>query len=112
VLAERLPPAQLDEALREAGRRLARGRPPATGDLRRRAEQAASLLNDLGGLAELEPHNGALTIRGYSCPLATAVADHPQACRLTESLLAEVIGAPVRERCDKGPQPRCRFEIG
>jgi hypothetical protein len=32
-------------------------------------------------------------IRSGSCPLATAVAAHPEVCQLTEALLAEIIGA-------------------
>jgi hypothetical protein len=28
-----------------------------------------------------------------------------------ETLLGELIGTPVRERCERGAQPRCCFEI-
>jgi predicted ArsR family transcriptional regulator len=50
-------------------------------------------------------------IRGYSCPLAALVPDHPERCKLAEALLTEVVGVAVREHCHKGERPRCRFEV-
>lgn len=111
VLAERLEPDALDQTLREAGHRLAAGRAAPAGDLRGRIEPALALLGELGGLAELEEHDGTFVIRGYSCPLAAAVPGHPEVCRLAETLLTDVIGAPVRERCERGERPRCSFEV-
>jgi len=46
-----------------------------------------------------------------SCPLATAVSEHPEVCRLAETLLSEIIGLEVREHCDREGLPRCRFEV-
>jgi predicted ArsR family transcriptional regulator len=110
VLAERLSPAARDDLLREVGHRLAAGQTAPTGDLPARVEAAAELLGELGGLAEVERQNGCLAIQGRSCPLAAAVTGHPATCLLAETLLSDVIGAPVRQVCD--PEiPRCRFEI-
>ena len=69
------------------------------------------MLNELGGLAELEERNGMVVIRCYSCPLAGVTPDHPEVCRMAESLVAEVAGVPVHERCDRGERPRCCFEV-
>jgi predicted ArsR family transcriptional regulator len=110
VLAERLPPETLDAALHEVGHRLAAGQAATSGDLRQRVEHGVALLNDLGGLAEVEDVDGGLAIQGYSCPLAAA-AGHVETCRLAETLLSDVIGAPVCEHCDRSGSPRCRFEI-
>ena len=111
VLGESLSPPALDAAMREVGRRLAAEQPRATGNLRQRADNAVTLLSELGGLASLEQEHGELVIQGRSCPLAAAVKGHPETCLLAEALLAEVIGAPVRQTC--APEiPRCRFEIG
>ncbi len=49
-------------------------------------------------------------IRGYSCPLSAVASDHPEVCRMTETLLTELAGVPVRECCDRGDNPRCCFE--
>jgi predicted ArsR family transcriptional regulator len=69
------------------------------------------VLNELGGLAELEEQDGTLVIRGYSCPLAAVTPDHPEVCRLAEALVAEVAGVPVHECCDRSEMPRCCFEV-
>ncbi len=57
--------------------------------MRARLEAAIAVLNELGGLAELEEREGSFFIRGYDCPLAAAVPGHPEVCRLAEALLAE-----------------------
>jgi predicted ArsR family transcriptional regulator len=69
------------------------------------------VLNELGGLVELEEQDGTLAIRGYGCPLASVTPDHPDACRLAEASVAEVAGVPVHERCDRSERPRCCFEV-
>jgi predicted ArsR family transcriptional regulator len=81
------------------------------GGAQARHESAVEVLNELGGLAELEEHDGGFVIRGYSCPLAGVTPDHPEVCRMAETLIAELAGVPVRERCDRGERPRCCFEI-
>ena len=81
------------------------------GDARARLEAAVDVLNELGGLAELEERDGGLIIRGYSCPLAGVTPDHPEVCRMAETLIAELAGVPVHERCDRGERPRCCFEV-
>lgn len=111
VLSERLPSEALADALREVGHRVAVGRAAPTGDLREGVGQAVALLGELGGLAEVEERDGGFVIRGCSCPLAAAVEGHPEACLLAETLLSDVVGVPVRQVCDQGPPPSCRFEV-
>ena len=36
---------------------------------------------------------------------------HPGTCQAAESLIAELVGVPVRERCDRGERPRCCFDL-
>jgi predicted ArsR family transcriptional regulator len=52
------------------------------------------VLNELGGLAEIEEHDGRVVIRGYGCPLAAVTPDHPEVCRMAETLLTEVAAYP------------------
>ncbi len=111
VLAERMSPADLEELLRAVGRRLATGQPAPAGGSRARLAAAVGVLNDLGGLAELEERDGAIVIRGYSCPLADVVPGRPVVCKLAETLLTEVAGMPVQECCDRGERPRCQFDV-
>ena len=89
---------------------MAGGRGVPAGNVRARLEAGVALLNDMGGLAELEEQGDAVLIRGYSCPLTAVVPGHPGVCRMTESLLTELTGVPIQEHCDRGEKPRCCFE--
>ncbi|HXV17695.1 MAG TPA: helix-turn-helix domain-containing protein [Gemmatimonadaceae bacterium] len=110
-LSERMSVSDLEILLRDVGERLAKEQPSLTGSLKERAEAAASVLTGLGGVAEVEDEEGKLVIRGFSCPLADAVRTHPATCHAAQGLVSELVGVPVREACDKGERPRCRFEI-
>ena len=111
VLSERLGLEESEALLRSVGRRLVEGKALPTRGTRARLEAAAGVLNELGGLAELEEQDGTLVIRGYSCPLAAVTPDHPEVCRMAEELVAEVAGVQVHERCDRSERPRCCFEV-
>lgn len=111
VLAEQMSAAELEALLREVGRRLAGPTGAPRGNLRARAEAAATVLTELGGIVDVEEGEGGLLLRGFSCPLADAVRAHPATCRATESLVAELVGKPVRECCERGARPRCCFAL-
>ena len=111
VLALRLPRAEFDAVMRAVGRELLADRPRPRGAVRDRAEAASELLNQLGGLTEVEEQDGLLVIRSHGCPLAATAADHPETCSAMESLVTEFIGATVSQRCDRSGRPRCCFQI-
>jgi predicted ArsR family transcriptional regulator len=113
VLKGRLTPLALEEVLREVGRSLAGAQVASqkNGDMENRIGGALAALEAIGGSARVEKENEKLVICSESCPLATAVAEHPEVCRLAETLLSEVTGLEVRERCDREGPPRCRFEV-
>jgi predicted ArsR family transcriptional regulator len=111
VMAEQLGHEETEALLRAVGRRIADERlAPASGS-RARLEAAVEVLNELGGLVELEEQNGTFIIQGYSCPLSAVSSDHPEVCRMAETLLAELAGVPIHEHCDRGERPRCCFEV-
>jgi DeoR family suf operon transcriptional repressor len=111
-LAATLPKAQLVTLLRDAGRRLARELPPLRGEPAARAAAASAVLNDLGGLTVVDQSSGASVIRSDGCPLSALVLKRPELCKAVEVMVAELVGAPVRESCDRrGDRPRCRFEV-
>src|SRR5436190_3594587 len=110
TLAERTPPDQLDELLREVGKRLGPDKPKG-GTLDGRVRAAASLLSSLGAELDVERTPGGYLLRGFACPLATLVRDTPNACHAIEELVSAVVGVPVRECCDRTSGARCRFEI-
>lgn len=113
VLKTRLTPATLDDVLKEVGRSLAGNQnlPAENGDLESRARKAIGTLEAMGGAARLENEGEKYFIRSGSCPLAATVAEHPEVCRLAEALLSEIVGAKVRERCNREGSPQCAFEI-
>ena len=104
----------LRASMRELGRTVAREQAAKLkGRTRRsRIDAAVRLLNKIGGAAEICQDSGKVVIRSNGCPLAAVTAEHPDACLVAESLLAKVIGASVKERCQHGEHPACRFEIG
>jgi predicted ArsR family transcriptional regulator len=106
-----MPPAELDTLMREVGRAAIAGRPVPTGPLRDRVATASSLLNDLGGLTEVQEDAGRYVIRSHGCPLAAATADHPEVCNALESLLTDFVGSKVSKCCDRYDRARCCFEV-
>jgi predicted ArsR family transcriptional regulator len=113
VLKTRLTPRALRAVLQEVGRSLAGNQTSHTesGDLETRSEKALIALEAIGGAARIEKDGERLFIKSGSCPLAAAVVEHPEVCQLAESLLSEIIGGTVRERCEREGGPRCAFEI-
>lgn len=115
VLKERLAPDDLADVLREVGRKAAAGKMtiPAHGsDLSVKAEKAVEVLEALGGAPRLEREEDKIIIRSASCPFGAAVEAHPEVCCAAETLVAQITGGRVRERCNKKDvPPRCLFEI-
>jgi predicted ArsR family transcriptional regulator len=111
VLSEGLGPQESEALLRGVGCRMAEARGAPEGGARAQLGEAVAVLNELGGLAELEEREGGFAIRGYGCPLAAVTPDHPEACRMVETLIAELAGVAVRECCERGARPRCCFEV-
>lgn len=99
--------------MRRVGHRLARAIGPApAGDINARVAAGAAVIDSLGGVTEVERVDNALLIRGCgACPLSPATARHPELCGAIEALLSDYVGAPVRERCERGERPRCTFEV-
>jgi predicted ArsR family transcriptional regulator len=112
VLGERLPQEQLDDMMHTVGHRIAADWPRLRGDLEARVRAASSLLEELGGLNQVQHEPDGWVIRGHGCLLAEATHGRPEVCRAMESFLAELVEAPVHECCDRGERPRCCFEVG
>jgi predicted ArsR family transcriptional regulator len=111
VLEGRYPAAEVEQLVRQVGRRLASGVGAASGDLRARATHAAAVLTELGGLAEVQDDADGLRLQGYSCPLSAVAATHPETCRLAEALVSELMQVPVTECCERSERPKCAFRV-
>ena len=113
VLKTRLEPAEIEAVLREVGRALAADAAPAdNASLESRVQTALKVLEAIGGAAAVEQQGDKMVIVSGGCPLAAAVAVHPEVCRLAETLVAEIVEVPVEEKCDRTGRPKCRFELG
>ena len=111
VFGERTSPGQEEELMRAVGRRIA-SKHVLTGDtIRARLDEAVVVLNNLGGLVQVEESEAHLSVCGYSCPLSDLAAVHPSACKMMETLLTEMIGTPIYERCERSESLRCWLEM-
>ena len=114
VRRETLFPDQLTSLLRKTGKALARelirGR-RVSGNLGARVNAVSEILNDQLGATTHVEGNGKIVIRGVGCPLAALTGKHPGVCLAMESLVTEIVGAPVQECCDRNDRPRCCFEV-
>ena len=111
VLADRMSGREFDAIMRQVGRGLMTGRAMPHGTLRERVLGASALLNDLGGMNEVDEEGSHFVIRGHGCPLAAATAEHPEACNALESLLSAFVGRPVAKCCDRYHRQHCCFEV-
>ena len=116
VFSKGLRPDQVKKMMRQTGKSLASefavARQPSAG-LESRVRAANDLLNvQLGAVTSVVRKDGGFVIRGVLCPLAAITEKHPAACLVIESLVHELVDAPVHECCDRTGRPRCCFEIG
>ncbi|MDQ3820202.1 MAG: ArsR family transcriptional regulator [Acidobacteriota bacterium] len=113
VLKDRIPRGSLEDILREVGNSLAARQTPGAKkeSLESRARRAVEALAQLGGKALVEKKGDDLLICSDACPLASAVAEHPEVCLLAETLIAQIVGAEVKEQCDRVGTPKCLFVI-
>ena len=102
---------ELEEALRETGRRLANVNGPRPGDLDKDLEHSVRTLEELGGAARIERADDRISIKSESCPFADAVTEHPEVCKIAESMISEMVGRGVTETCDRTARPKCCFQI-
>jgi predicted ArsR family transcriptional regulator len=113
VFAGALPAQQVETLLRQTGRELARelSESALSGGLKSRVAAASKLTNDHLGALTRVASNGGIVIRGAGCPLAALTGKHRGVCLAIESLVAEIVGVPVRECCDRDGRPQCCFEV-
>jgi predicted ArsR family transcriptional regulator len=100
----------LEAFLRSVGQRAGERARAGNLTLRDRVDAAVAVLGELGGLADVVEQDDAFMIRGFSCPLAAIVGEHPEACTLAEELVSGVTGTKVVECCDRRLL-RCSFRV-
>jgi predicted ArsR family transcriptional regulator len=111
VLAQKLSQTEFRSVMRALGKQLAGSVPRPMGDPRERVRAGLKFLKMLGSAAEMTEEKGTVVITSFGCPIAEAVSADERSCFAMETLLKELTGLPVVERCEHGERPRCRFEI-
>ncbi len=98
-------------ALREVGRRAGEAAGVQGRDAVERLGGALAVLATLGGDTEVTTQNGRSEVCAHGCALSAVVAEDAQTCGVLEGFLEGAVGVPVREHCEHGDRPRCRFEV-
>ena len=111
VLANQLPQDAFMEVMRGLGQRLAGLTPRPSGDPQERIRAALKFFKSFGSLGQMTEEDGKVIITSLVCPIARAVAADTRVCAAMETLLRELTGLPVEERCNRGEQQGCRFII-
>ena len=78
VLGTNLSDETLALVLRQTGRRLATEYATSTGTFDDTVTAAANVLEQLGGVVDIERTDAAFMLRGRSCPLSVVVPGHPR----------------------------------
>lgn len=103
----------IEGLLRTVGQRLADrfSDRVSAADLEARIEQVCDVLEETGGVPEVEARdNGTVVVRGRRCPFGAVVPHHPAVCTMAETLLAHLSNLPVRQDCEpEGEAMQCRF---
>jgi predicted ArsR family transcriptional regulator len=111
ALGEQMTSEEMDALMRSVGKSMATAMPPLRGGLRQRVGAANALLQELGALTDVTQAGKGYMIRGHGCLLADAVHGRREVCRSVESLLHNLLDAPVKECCEHGERPKCCFQV-
>ncbi len=113
VLESDLSEKELDIKLRKVGRHLAAPYLQSMKGLsvRQRAKKTLQIIEDFGGLADVERRDSQAFVIGFGCPFAEIVNSHPKLCVVVRTLVGELLGQGVQEQCQRGERPRCCFLV-
>jgi predicted ArsR family transcriptional regulator len=112
ALRSTLSPSAMIDRFREVGSGIGKeNKIEEDAALDQKIERALAAIESLGGAATHVSSNGKTVVSSESCPFAEAVAEHPEVCKITESMIAEIVGSEVTEHCDRTSAPKCRFQV-
>jgi predicted ArsR family transcriptional regulator len=110
VLKQRLKRSPLNAIFHDVGSELA-GDDLSSLTPDQRMKKALDSLEEMGGAPRVINDNGKVFIKSESCPFADAVVEHPEVCKIAESMISKIVGHKVVETCDRRASPRCCFAI-
>jgi len=110
VLKQRFRQVPLNAIFHEVGEELAGGGLSRL-TVKERMNKALESLEAMGGAPSVVTENGQTFIKSESCPFADAVTEHPEVCKIAESMVEKIVGKKVVETCDRTASPKCCFAI-
>lgn len=111
ILFLQMPKKEYMIVMRKLGRKLANSAPRPTGNLRDRVKSTAKFYESFGTLTNVEEDGKKFIIQAHGCPFEVIVNGDAGICIAMETLMSKLIEAPVRQCCDRGERPSCRFEV-
>ena len=80
--------------------------------LDQRIAQLASVLDEKGIVAEVEPHASGFFLREYNCPYHGLAQDHREICEMEQQMIAQVLNADVLlTQCMMDGHNGCHFDV-
>lgn len=110
-LSEDLTDKKFKDIMRRLGGELAASVPRASGSPEERIRHVVAVLNSMGSPAQAKREDKNIVITSPSCPISAAVSTDNRVCGAMESFVREITDLPVRECCQRGERPACRFKI-
>lgn len=111
ILALQMPEKEYANVMRKLGRKLADSVPHPSGNLRNRIEGTAKVYESFGTLTNVEEDKEKFIIIAHGCPFGEVVNGNRGVCLAIETLMRKLIGASVRQYCDRSESSNCRFEV-
>lgn len=112
TLPEHLSRDQLDQIMRDIGRRMASHLAVDDGAaFDERLQAAIAFVDELGADATVSSGSEGVKVQSFSCPLGRAVRQQPCVCQAMAAFFAEATGGRVEQTCQHGDKLVCQFEI-
>lgn len=111
TLAKDLPDEKFRDLMRRLGKHLAASVPRIWGSPEERIQNLIAVLKSMGSPAQAKREDKEIVIVSPACLISAAVSPDPRVCGAMEAFIHEITGLPVRECCQHGQRPACRFKI-
>ncbi len=111
ILAKDLPDDEFKNLMRRLGQHLADSAPRPSGSPEERIQQVVAVLKSMGSPAQAIRGDKDIVITSPACLISAAVSADSRVCGAMEAFVREATGLPVRECCQRGQRPACRFKI-
>lgn len=111
TLAKDLPDEKFKDLMHRLGKQLASSVPRLSGSPAERIQNLITVLKSMGSPAQAKREDKDIVIMSPACLISGAVSADARVCSAMEAFAHEITGLPVRECCQHGQRPACRFKI-